>query len=354
MLVELIGLNACGHLQREKDAGPSLQIGPAEVVLTAEKRPYSWPDGTMGIVKDGAKYKFYAASAGYPVSAIGTLDNPISDGVRKLEIQELKKPYDYVAGGPIYRDEKTGCLLMFYHAEFYIVPPNYLPFYSEIGIARSLDEGQTWIDLGAIVTPHLPRTAHFYQIRRSSWDIGWGAYAVVGEYFYLYFADLLDESGVNRPVNHGVARARIVDVLQAATEHRTVSDWKKYFEGHWSEPGIGGKSSTLIEQRGESFLLGDISYNEYIRKYIAVFIGEPWPNSDLYWAESEDALQWTHFHKIVDDPGHEMYVTLAGTENQPRRSGREVYLYYVHSNEFGKTGDRNRDGRVIRRRLTFQ
>ena len=44
---------------------------------------------------------------------------------------------------------------MIYHAERWIDPNAWLPFYSELGLARSMDGGDTWTDLGPIITPHV-------------------------------------------------------------------------------------------------------------------------------------------------------------------------------------------------------
>jgi hypothetical protein len=336
-----------------RSARPSIvQVGPPEVVLSANERPYSWPDGTMGILQDDLEYRFFAASAGFPKVTAGSLQNPISNDIRDLKIEGLKKRYDYVAGGPIYRDDASGCLLMFYHAEVFTFPPGYLPFYSEIGLARSLDGGKTWSDLGAFLTPHTPIDAPYFQKETGILDVGWGAYAIVGEYFYVYFNDLLSEDQRYRPISHAVVRARIDDVVRAATEQGAVSSWAKYHEGRWKEPGLGGKSSPLIEHGRQSFILGDVSYNRSLRKYVAVFMGEPWPNSDLYWAESVDGLRWSNYRKIVDDPGHQYYVTLVGTGDEPRQSGESFYIYYVDSLEFERTGDRNKDGKLVRRLIT--
>ena len=35
-------------------------VGPEELVLQTDVKPYSWPDGTMGIIKSGANYRFFA------------------------------------------------------------------------------------------------------------------------------------------------------------------------------------------------------------------------------------------------------------------------------------------------------
>jgi hypothetical protein len=82
-----------------------VSVGPAESVLVPEKRPYSWPDGTMGLLKeaDGKSYRFFAASAGFPLMTQGTLEDPIRDNIHELKIEGVPTEYQYVAGGPIYK-----------------------------------------------------------------------------------------------------------------------------------------------------------------------------------------------------------------------------------------------------------
>lgn len=325
-------------------------VGPEELVLQTDVKPYSWPDGTMGIIKSGASYRFFAASAGYPKQVRGTLSDPQADGVVDLQIQNLKIPYDYAAGGPIYQDPVDGLLLMIYHAERWIDPGSYLPFYSELGMAQSSDNGMTWTDLGPIVSPQADFLSAYFQSDRQTFDLGGGGYAIIGDYFYVYFRDLLQEGFDYREVNFSVARARVRDVLAAARERNTTVLWTKYYDGVWAEPGLGGRSSSLLAGNGE-LLWGDVSYNAYLKSYITIAAGSPWPATDLYWAESKDGLQWTHYCRIVSDVMHKFYVTTVGLEDNFRETGQAFYIYYVRSRLYAQGGNRNQDAALVRRRI---
>jgi hypothetical protein len=331
-------------------------VGPAEPILTSERKPYSWPDGTMGLLResDGNSYRFFAASAGFPLMTKGSLDDPIRDEIHELKIEGAPTQYQYFAGGPIYKSDRSGLLLMFYHAEIYPFPPGYLPFYSELGLARSTDGGMTWKDLGLVITPHASVTSEYFQISHGSWDVGWGAYAIVGEYFYLYFKDLLHVGDQFRPVNLAVARAKIEDVLDAAEKGSEVTRWEKFYQGSWVEPGIGGRSSPLTEEDGDSIIMADVAYSRYLKKYIGIVIGQPWPNTDLNLFESADGIHWSNYRKIVDDEGHNYYATLIGLEHNPHLLEREFFVYYINSKDYAATGNRNKDGVLYRRRVTVQ
>jgi len=332
-------------------------VGPAEPILVSERKPYSWPDGTMGLLRetDGKSYRFFAASAGFPLMTRGSLDDPIRDEMHELKVEGVPARYQYFAGGPIYKSDRRELLLMFYHAEIYTAPPGYLPFYSELGLARSTDGGMTWKDLGLVMTPHASVTSEYFQISHNSLDVGWGAYAIVGEYFYLYFRDLLHVGDQFRPVNLAVARAKIEDVLDAAEKGSEVTGWEKFYQGAWAEPGIGGRSSPLTEKDFDSFILmSDVAYSSYLNKYTGIVIGEPWPNTTLYWIESSDGIHWGNYRKLVADEGHNYYVTLIGLEQNPHLLDREFYVYYVNSKDYATTGNRNKDGVLYRRRITMQ
>lgn len=329
------------------DKGPI--VGPEEIILPTDKKPYSWPDGKMGIIKSGSSYNFFAAADGYPKRTIGTLDSPQAQGVTDLKIEHLKSSYPYAAGGAIYEDPLTGTLLMIYHAERWIAPDSYLPFYSELGMAQSMDGGNIWTDLGPIITPHAPFTSEYFQLRRQTFDVGGGGYLIIGEYFYVYFNDLLEDGKNYTVLNFAVARARVSDVVDAAINRGKAAVWTKYFDGTWTEPGIGGRSTSLAPGNHD-VLWGDVSYNSYLNKYISIAAGAPWPATDLYWAESEDGLHWTNYCRIVSDPMHKYYVTVVGLGDNPRETGGKFYIYYIRSRLYAQGGNRNEDA-VLARRL---
>jgi hypothetical protein len=101
----------------------------------------------MEILRDSGKYHFLAASARYSLATIETLRHPIADGVRDLEIEGLKKPYDYVAAGPSIETVKPPAFRS--SIMRYSTSSRVSTFFDEIGNARSWDEGKTRIDRGA-------------------------------------------------------------------------------------------------------------------------------------------------------------------------------------------------------------
>src|SRR5262245_41645615 len=46
------------------------------------------------------------------------------------------------------------------------------------------------------------------------------------------------------------SRARVADVVAAANDSSTVVAWTKYYNGDWTEPGLGGRSNYLEEGNG--------------------------------------------------------------------------------------------------------
>ena len=333
-------------------SGSGIMVGSEEVILPTDKKPYSWPDGNMGIIKSGSSYHFFAAADGYPKGTIGTLDSPQAQGMTDLKVEHLKSSYPYAAGGPIYEDPLTRTLLMIYHAERWIVPNAWLPFYSELGMARSMDGGSTWTDLGPIITPHTPFASEYFQVRRQTFDVGGGGYLIIGDYIYVYFNDLIQHGDDHKVLNLAVARARVADVVDAAINRDSSVPWAKYYDEAWTEPGIGGRSTPLAPENHEVHW-GDVSYNSYLNKYISIAAGAPWPATDLYWTESEDGLHWTNYCRIVSDVAHKYYVTVVGLGDNPRETGKDFYIYYIRSRMFAQGGNRNEDAVLARRPIAL-
>ena len=152
-----------------------------------------------------------------------------------------------------------------------------------------------------------------------------------------------------------MARVKIEDVLDAAEKGSEVMRWEKFYQGSWTEPGIGGRSSPLNEKDWKSFILMcDVAYSGYLGKYIGIAIGKPWPNTGLYLLESADGMHWENYRKLADDQGHNYYATLIGLERSTHVLDREFFVYYINSKDFAVTGTRNKDGVLYRRRVTIQ
>lgn len=347
-------LVACGTIAQPAlvipSTGTSINVGLEVVAAGHSQTPRAWPDGTMGIERTSTGYRFYAAGPGYPISCAGTLETPVSAGCRSpTPIDGLKAALNYAAGGPIYRDPASRTLLMVYHGERWKDPASGRTFHSSLGLAKSTDGGSTWTDLGEIITPNVtPATLFAHDLTH---DLGGGAYLIIGGYFYVYFRDRM-MTGEKAEI--AVARARVADVVEAAVDHHTVVPWTKYYNGGWTEPGLGGRSSPL--ETPDTFAAWwDVSYNSYLGRYIMVALGEPWPATDLYWLDSIDGLIWGNRRLLVDDSNQKVYVTMAGVGADREVTGEQFYLYYVSSVK-GGTGDgtnRTSDAFLARRLISL-
>ena len=189
-------------------------------------------------------------------------------------------------------------------------------------------------------------------MRRQTFDVGGGGYLIIGDYFYVYFNDLLQDGEDYTVLNLAVARERVSDVVDAAINRGSSVPWAKYFDGAWTEPGIGGRSAPLAPGNHD-VLWGDVSYNSYLNKYISIAAGAPWPATDLYWTESEDGLNWTNYCRIVGDLAHKYYVTVVGLGDNPRETGGKFYIYYIRSRLYAQGGNRNEDAVLVRRPITI-
>jgi hypothetical protein len=304
-------------------ANGTLTVGPLERVLTKFDRDARgltmWPDGNMGVLKSGALYTFFTSNGSNIAKTRGTLDAPAQiSSAPRIQIQNLRHRYDFISGGPVYQDPQSGTLLMFYHAEKWI---NGKParFWSLLGMAKSTDAGESWIDLGEIITPNIPfdMTPH---------EITGGTFAIVGDYFYVYFRDRLQGGG---NINLAVARARIADVLAAAVSN-SVTAWTKYRNGSWSQPGLWGASSALEFGNPASNFMS-VSYNSFAKKYLLVVVGISDKNWDLYLTESADGINWSNRIQLESDPGESYAPTIIGLGDEPRDSDQKFYVYYSYS-----------------------
>ena len=278
---------------------PTFSVGPHEVIVSQGAR-YAvglrfWPDGTMGVLKSGNQYTFFAANGNVSSKTVGTLDNPIATSVMpRIAIQNLKNTYQYAAGGRIYTDAATGMLLMFYHAEKWPDGDSHR-FYGSVGMAKSTDDGNTWVDLGEIIRASVA----FGETPFAVPEEGLG-FIVMGGYFYVYFHDSVHSNNTIVTNNLAVARARIADVMIVAGSVQTSS----------------GR------------------------------------NTNLYYTYSDDGLVWAPRQQISFDPGETFYPTILGFGSEPNRTDRSFYIYYTYSviGEF----DRWNDAVLARRLITCE
>jgi hypothetical protein len=328
------------------EAVTNLTFGAKEVIYTAAQRNALglnyWPDGNLGVVPDGSGgCYFYAANSTGSKRARGSLAAPGGLGTVACSMSGGES-LNYKAGGPVYKDPASGRLLQFYHAE---VHPGGDPtkFYSILGMAVSEASWTSFYDCGRTVQANMSQMQA--DAATQVVEMCGSPYIVKDGYFWVYYRDTL----TNRAgVNLCVARAPVSSVVAAATNHASVS-WQKYYNGSFSEPGLGGRSSPL-ETGNPGVRWMDIKWSSYLQKYVMV-VSVGWPGPDLYLAFSDDGINWSARTRIENDPGESFYCSLVGAGADPQELGQSFYVYYTYS----AAGDWNRwtDAEIVRRLVAF-
>ncbi len=337
LLVLLLLLEFC--LTGCQAAGLGFSVSEPEVLLTAQERVRLglnwWPDGNLGVLEDEQGLVFFAANSGQLAKTRGSLAEPVQQlSYAAKEIQDLSSDFNYAAGGPVYQDEKTGLVLLFYHAEKSLSADKM--FYSSIGLACSSDGGETFFDLGEIITAGLA-----YDKAQRIVEMGGAPFLVRDGYFYVYFRDYLaDGKTVN---NLALARAEVAVVLASAARSQT-PEFYKYYQGSFTEPGLGGQSSFLEKGNPQTRWMGLLDLPGQDRSIMVVAqnkaLGQ---GTELYLTSSQDGLVWQKRQLLVSEPGESFYPSLI--------SGKDdlIYVYYTYS-QIGEWG-RWQDAALVRRTI---
>lgn len=324
----------------------------AQPPLSDQINGFAWPDSPLGVASTADGLAFFGSDGGSHydpdsrtrhgsiVRSIGTLDDPLgSDPVLDVQIRRNPDPtvnpsydlYSYFGGGPVFRipagSPGAGKLLMVTHGE--IRTPRTQPrpsFYTTLGLAASTDEGRSWTDLGEIIRPQHP-----YEPDMPGFEDGDPPLALTadGRYLMIFYHDLQGH-GAWRPqdiAQLAVARASLMQVASAAfgpTPH--AAPFQKYFEGYWSEAGIGGRVTDLAPP-GMFGAERQVAYDTPLHRYLMI-VGKP---AYIGLSESADALHWTSPITLADFSGqqHAIYASMTGTGSDPTQIANEFYVFYT-------------------------
>ena len=123
-------------------------------------------------------------------------------------------------------------------------------------------------------------------------------------HFYIYYTDLsTTQGGTGGQIC--VARCSLDDGPPLP------GNWKKYFQGDFTEPGLGGRETPIIDLYASGHTgarYGRPTYSKSLGKYVMVFTvnqakewedGLPPQISGIYLALSEDLIKWSDQVKLV-------------------------------------------------------
>lgn len=324
---------------------PEFKVGERETVATRSQRDalgLKWfHDGNLGMVQAGTEVWLYGANGPKPVRVTGTKGQPLQK-VQPVTVSTTNEGIQYLAGGPLYRDPESGRIFLFYHAEIH--RGTYKNFYSLLGLAVQSDaDGLTFKDLGPVFTANISN-----ENAKGTMEVCGAPYVIRDGYFYLYSRDVMG-GDIPTQINLSVARAKVADVVQAGLAGKS-ADWKKYYEGAFSEPALGGRS-TALEKGNPNVRWMDVSYNTILKKYIMVIAANTAPRQvALFMTWSDDGITWAERRILVNEEGECFYPSILGYGEDQRQTGAEFHISYTFSAKGGF--ERYDDAVIARRKIT--
>ena len=298
-----------------------------------------FPDGTLGILKNGRDVVIFASNNAI-ARLKGQFDSPFEKIDPGVTLEQPKQPYDYVGGGPIYFDKQFNILILSYHAEDRT--RGLKKFFSRLGLAYSQNKGQHFRDAGKYITIQKGITRKGIE----NIEISGGALVPGRKYLYVYYTDYT-KMGKRRLA---VARAPINKTI-AAAQKGEISQFRKYYKGKFSEPGLGGKFTSLI--RSQKLSWPHVIYNEYLKKFTLVYT----ISQQLFLSFSSDGINWENPVPIITTKKNSkeefFYPTLLSLRDDPVfAAGKEFWIYYTRS-QIG-AWNRWKDAQWVRRKIILE
>ncbi|MGY0232244.1 discoidin domain-containing protein [Longispora urticae] len=145
----------------------------------------------------------------------------------------------------VWVDPDTGDWHGLVHNEFTPQPFGDGLHYDSIDHAVSTNQGRTWvIDAHAITSPYSTTRNDTTAFPNQTYHYGDGDQRLFVDtasgYFYaLYGSRIVDKSGSWKAFYSHVARAPLSGKMASGT-------WQKWYNGAWTQPGIGGKESNMV------------------------------------------------------------------------------------------------------------
>ncbi|MEU8358689.1 hypothetical protein AB0C27_22010 [Nonomuraea sp. NPDC048882] len=308
-----------------------VSVGPAEVVVTNAARERhqlgGWPETALGVLPDsGGFHRFvsvnpFGGTMTRPQANVvtrGTLADPLAGGVlSSTTVEKLPGGYEWAGGGPVFRDPDSGLVLQVLHLERYA----HDRFYGELHLGRfDVATGRTTY-LGPMVRPRVDMEAALS--RGYNIDLGTSSLTLIDGYLHVYFSDAsFDVAGNLAVTGLSTARAPLGEVI-AAARSGTVSPWRKYHQGEWASPGIGGDAGDLQPGMPSAWAPNVIRAAEG-----GVIMVAAADDREIVMSSSPDGLTgWTPRIPLFRDPEYtNAYVTAVGTDD-PSVAGRQFYVY---------------------------
>lgn len=217
---------------------------------------------------------FAPAGTEGPEAAAGL--EPVGDG--------LAFDSDYSGPGSVIPSADGSTLWMIYHGENStfagVRSEDGSPYYATIGLAASSDQGLTWRRNGAVVAGQVPRDDR--PAPREVVGAGMPCAVVADGFVHVFFVDW----NLDTPDQVHLARAPLAQIGDPGA-------WRKWHEGAFSAPGLGGASTAVVGCPGRvadtRFAAApSVSWNTELECWLMVLQSA----DGFWWTRSADLVEW--------------------------------------------------------------
>jgi hypothetical protein len=284
--------------------------------------PLAFPnptDSNSPSVWIGDRFVIFNSVAGQTARAVGT---SLDDASSSNDDQTFGMAYtDDIGSGrwleSVVADEDTGRLYGWYHNEVPTECPQGVLLWPQIGAAMSDDDGETWTDLGIVVTPRAETVS--CDTDHPVTNGGVGDFSVILDhnddpgthYAYFLFSSYggdLDEQGISLARMLWIDRDRPLDPFSGES---AVLKW----DGQdWAAPGIGGRSTAIFHDADQvswtssannGYWGPSVHWNVDLQTFIVLMNRSRGGNYDpdgiymTYTATLDAPLSWTQPKRII-------------------------------------------------------
>jgi len=277
-----------------------------------------YPDGHISVLPDDVGYIMFWAE----------FESHRSTGTSQfVEDQKILEPANSVFGsrGNFNTFDNGGSWIMsvfreqgdnfigFFHAEDHWYPhTNNDIAWKSIGVTYSDDEGKTWISGNQIITSPTTKPA------TPTWG-GSGDCCVVWDHINNRWMCYYQENWI---------------LMAVSTDPKGApGTWKKYYNGAFTEDGLGGQHTKLPGLESASGGNPSVHWNTYLQKWVMVWHG--WAPGVIYISFSSDGITWGTPQNIIVSSiaGKAWYPTIIGVTDV--EAGQIAKIYYADiANDF--------------------
>lgn len=239
----------------------NLDDTPASTFVAANGTFYYQSSYSLYGATDGRVWNFYTGSDFDTATADKALDDANDNTTTRCDNSPTGREATYAPAGSGYAernycdllgvwvDPDTGDWYGLVHNEFTPEPFGDDLHYDSIDYAVSTDQGKVWtIEGHAITSPYSTQRDDTAAFPNQTYYYGDGDPRLFVDnasgYFYVFYATRVLDKATDAPIwlEH-VARSPIADTMASGS-------WEKWYDGSWSQPGVGGKESDIIPSDG--------------------------------------------------------------------------------------------------------